>query len=432
MLHLNASMKTALGAVFCALQALGAQSRQSQDSEPIPRTSSQSSLDLGAGRQQVEHRMTPILVSGGYANVAVVREGRRVFVAFENTRYRDERRAMQEAARALLPELREGEELVLVPSSRAIPLVAIRYDTSAAACTATDAHDAGCQPAEISLDVSDIPPALSAAPRASSSFGRLDVVVHPWFEAMFGDYDNPVASRTGIAPELRVALRRGMSVSAQVLFTIQDDMPTGDSRVRPALVTVNQTLRLPKSVFVSATAGTFLGNHYGLDVESRAYLANGRWVVGAQLGLTGASSFAKEQWQRLPMRDRTALLDVARRVPKYDLTVRATAGMFLEQERGVRLDVMRRFRETEIGWFALAGGEGVNGGITLRIPLPPGRHGKPAPARFLMADAFRWQYRYRGYVFGGRRYSAGNVLDELGRSLDPDWLRTSDVELEHP
>jgi hypothetical protein len=349
-------------------------------------------------------------VRRGFANVAAVVDGPRVVVTFENTRYRDERRALREAAGLLLPELGEGPELVLVPTNRAVPLAAVRYAGDHAA------------PAGVSLDVSTLPPTLLAAPRASSSFGRIDVVVHPWFEAVFGNFDNPVASRTGVAPELRVALRPGLALTMQALLTLQDDLPTGESRVRPAVVALNQTVRLPREVFVSATAGTFIPDRYGLDVEARAYLRNGRWSVGAQTGLTGATSFASGGWSFAPMQDPTALADVAWRSARYDLLLRATAGVFLDDERGVRLDVVRQFGELEVGWFAVGSPEGGNGGMALRIPLLPARHAAPGPVRIRAADAFRWQYRYQGFVPSGRRYQTGNSLEDFHRRLNPDYV----------
>ncbi len=355
--------------------------------------------------------VTLALVRHGFANVAAVVDGPRVFATFENARYRDERQALREAAGLLLPELEEGRELVLVPTNRAVPLVAVRYDGSR--------HDT---PAGASLDVSTLPPALRTAPRAGSSFGRIDVVVHPWFEAVFGDLDNAVASRTGVAPEIRVALRPGLGLSAQALVTLQDDLPTGESRVRPALVALNQTVRLPRDVFVSATAGAFTPNRYGVDVEARAYFRNGRWSVGAQTGLTGATSFASDGWAFAPVRDPTALADLAWRSARYDLLLRATAGAFLGRERGVRLDVVRQFGELEVGWFVLGSPEGANGGATLRIPLLPARHAAPGPLRLRAADAFRWQYRYRAFVPWGRSYGTGNALEEFNRRLNPDYV----------
>lgn len=356
-------------------------------------------------------RVTLALVRRGFANVAAVVDGPRVFVAFENTRFRDERRALREAAGLVLPELGEGRELVLVPTNRAVPLVAVRY-----------AGDGPPAPAGVSLDVSTLPPALRSAPRAGSSFGRIDVVVHPWFEAVFGDYGNPVASRTGVAPEIRVALGPGLGLSAQALVTLQDDLSTGESRVRPAVVALNRTVRLPRDVFVSATAGTFNPDRYGVDVEARAYLRNGRWSVGAQTGLTGAASYAADGWGFAPMRDPTALADLAWRSARHDLLLRATAGVFLGDERGVRLDVVRQFGELEVGWFVVRSPEGANGGAALRIPLLPARYAAPGPVRVRPAEAFRWQYRYQGFVPSARRYQTGHSLEDFHRRLNPDYV----------
>jgi hypothetical protein len=356
---------------------------------------------------ELTRRATQLLTEHGFANVAAVAEGGCLLVTYENARFRDERRALRKAAALIAPLLDADRQLVLVPTHRAIPLVTARLASAADQAPADSTETSN---PTISLDVSRLPAALLDAPRASSSFGRVDVVVHPWFEASFGAYDNPVASRTAVAPELRMDVRPGLSVSAQALLTLQDDLHTGESRVRPGWVTVNQTVRLPRNVFVSATAGTFNPNRYGADLEARAYFANGRLSAGTQMGLTGAASYARTGWQRSPMRDETALVDVTWRVLPYDLLLRATAGAFLADERGVRLDVSRRFGELEIGWFLLASDDGQNGGLVLRIPLLPRTYGRPAPLRLRSTETYRWQYRYYGFVPGGWRYDTGRAL----------------------
>jgi hypothetical protein len=177
-------------------------------------------------------------------------------------------------------------------------------------------------------------------------------------------------------------------------------------------------VRMPGNVFASASAGLFSADRYGADVEARIYSDDALWMAGAEVGMTGGSSFTRGHWGFSPGMEPTALVDVARRIPRYDLTVRATAGAFLGDDRGVRMDVTRRFGELDIGWFAVAAQGGANGGVMLRIPLPQSRYGQPRPARIRFADGFRWQYRYHGLVSGGRRFNTGYVLDDLGRSLD--------------
>jgi hypothetical protein len=342
--------------------------------------------------------VTRTLVARGFANVATVVEGSDVFVTFENTRFRDLRRALREVASDVHPLL-DGGELVLVPSVDGVPLGTARYP-AAPTPDASSVDDLPGGP-RASLSLSGLPRALLSAPRASSSFGRVDVVVHPWFEASFGDYEEPVRSRTGVAPEVRIALRRGLRLSAQMLFTLQDDLPTGESRIRPGLVTLSQTVRLPRNVFVHAAAGAFTPNRYGADVHARAYTSSGRWFAGGELGQTGLTSFARDGWQRSPMDSRTALVEAGWRDLRHGLTIHATAGAFLGDQQGIRLDVVRQFGEVDFGGFVTTSEQGKNGGALLRIPLGVGKHPRPGAIRLRAADAFRWEYRYYGGVPGG-------------------------------
>jgi hypothetical protein len=247
-------------------------------------------------------------------------------------------------------------------------------------------------------------------------------VVHPWLEAQFGDYDDPVQVRLGLAPELRVDVRRGLGLSAQVLFTLQDELRLGESPVRPGVATLNQTVRLPRNAFLSATVGTFTRDRYGADLEGRVFSADGRLAAGAVAGLTGAARYDRGGWRFETVDPPLALLDVAGRIARYDLVLQATAGRFLDGDRGVRLDVRRRFGELEIGGFGLRTEGGSNGGVTLRIPLPPRTHAATGPVRLRVADAFRWEYRYHGLERAGRRYDTGSRLEELGRRFDPAHL----------
>ncbi|HEV3049498.1 MAG TPA: YjbH domain-containing protein [Longimicrobium sp.] len=404
-----------LGLLACTLAAATSLAAQQPDTAPppVPVADSGSAAPASAADADL---ITRTLVSRGFANVATVVEGRRVFVTFENTRYRDLRRALHEVAAGLLPG---ADELVLVPSVDGVPLGTAWYgiEPGGNSAPASSSHQTDARP-RTSLSVAGLPPRLLSAHKASSSYGRVDVVVHPWFEASFGDYDEPVRSRTGVAPEVRIALRRGLRLSAQVLFTLQDDLPTGESRVRPALLTLSQTVRLPRNVFVHAAAGAFTPNRYGADVQARAYSPSGRWFAGAELAQTGVVSYAENDWRRSPVEDRTALVEAGWRLLPTGLVVQATAGSFLGDQRGVRLDVVRQFGEVDFGGFVMTGEQGKNGGAILRIPIGPRRHPAPRPLRLRTADAFRWEYRYYGFVPGGRRFRTGNPLDDIGRWID--------------
>jgi hypothetical protein len=376
----------------------------------------------GASASADAQLITDVVASRGFANVATVVEGGGLYVTFENTRFRDLRRALSEVAEQLLPATGAGGELVLVPTMDGVPLGAARYSVAKGPTASAEAASRGASDVRpsMSLSVAGVPPALFSAPRASSPYGRVDVVVHPWFEARFGDYDEPIRSRTGIAPEVRIALRRGLRLSSQVLFTLQDDLSTGESRVRPGLVTLSQLVRLPRNVFVHATAGAFTPNRYGADVHARVYSPSGRWFAGAEVAQTGLTSFARDGWHLSPVKNRTAVVEAGWRDLRHGVVVHATAGAFMDDQQAARLDVVRQFGEVEFGGFAVASREGKNGGAMLRIPLGFRRHPAPGPIRLRAADAFRWEYRYYGFVPGGRRFRTARPYDELDRWMTPD------------
>jgi hypothetical protein len=374
----------------------------------------------GAGAQLPEGEpahadgIVRLLTSRGFSNAGAVVDGQRLWVTLENTRYRDTRRALDEAAALLLPMLGDARELVLVPTRDGVMLGKSVYS----AAEGPDLAERGGA-ASGSLSLAGVPPELISAERAGRSFGRVDVVVHPWFEAAFGDYDNPIRSRGGVAPEVRVPLRTGLSLSAQVLFTLQDDLPTGESRVRPGLVTLNQAVRLPRNVFVVAAAGLFTPNRYGADLHARAYSPDARWFAGGEVATTGLASFAREEWRLAPAAERTALAEAGWRSTRQGLTVQGTAGTFLRDQKGVRMDVVRQFGEVDLGWFVTHTGQGTNAGATLRIPLGVAKHPRPGPLRVRLADAFHWEYRYYGFVPGGRRFRTGRTMDDFARWMGP-------------
>jgi hypothetical protein len=360
--------------------------------------------------------ITRTLADRGFANVATVVEGQRVFVTFENTRYRDLPRALQSVAAQLLAMLAPGTELVLVPSVDFVPLGTAEYTVPIYRPPAGFAPAAAPERG-VSLSLAELPASLLGTRRAGSSLGRVDVVVHPWVEAGFSNL-NTVAARVGLAPEARMTIGNGLTVSAQVLLTLHDDLATGESRIRPGALVVNQWVRLPGNVFLSASAGSFNPDRYGGHVEARAYSPRGSWFTGGELALTGEVSYGADDWYYTAVKEPTALVDVGWRGHRSGLVIRATGGVFLASNQGVRLDVLRSFRAAELGFFATKSTEGTNYGLRMRVPLPGRRYSRPGRVRVRPAEAWEWEYRDDGSHYAGRPFR----LDLPARDLER-WLR---------
>jgi hypothetical protein len=320
-------------------------------------------LDAQPGVAEQEHSasyaelVTRTLVADGFANVATMVEGERVFVTFENTRYRDLRRGLREVAARLLPAPGEGV-LVLVPTVDGVPL-------GTATFRQTEMLPASSMGPGLefitSIDTRLVPERLLSISRASSSFGRVDIVLHPWLEARLGQRTD-VGSRIGIAPELRISLRKGATLNAQLLLTLQDDIRTGESRLRPGMITLKQRIRLPHRTFLSLATGSFIPDQYGLITELRLFSKDGAWSWGGIGALTGDASYNSRDWYYTLPTSPTMLARLSFRNVDQGFSVIATAGNVREQQI-LRVDLRRQFGETDWGFFAVIAEEGANGGF---------------------------------------------------------------------
>jgi hypothetical protein len=360
------------------------------------------------------------LIENGFENVSVILADRRAILTYENRMYRDEIRAAKEVMALLAPQVEGKESITLIPQNRKIPLVVITIPADEKLASAID----------VSLDVDSIWGKIQCTQKANSSSYKFDIVVHPQFKAQFGDHDDPVESQINLAPEIKMTLWKGMSLSAQLIIPLQNELGGDGDYWRPGLLTINQTFRLPRNTFVSATMGYFTQHRYGTDLEIKKYFANGRWLIGANVGYTGYDSYLKGVWYYAGLDVLTAFFNAEYRVAQYDLSLRATYGKFLYGDRGWRFDILRQFGEVEIGFFALKTERGHNGGFNFSIPIFPPKYLPTGPGRISPAKAFPWEYRYKGLPNDGIQYKTGNSIDEFIKRLNPDYIKTQMAEFE--
>jgi len=371
-----------------------------------------------------EHRPDPApmiedgLVREGFENVAVAAQDGRLVVTYENRIYRYEIRALEAVMRQVLPQVPGHQSVTFIPQNRGIPLVAV---TVAPHTEGAPEEDSAFMAAtDISLDVDA--DALRSLQKTNRSYRKVDLIIHPQFKARFGNLEDTIESQINLAPEITTSLWKGMRLSAQVIIPLQNELSPEGEYVRPGLVTLNQVLRLPASVFVSATAGQFTQNRYGIDAAVKKYFANGRWAVRANAGYTGYASYRKGDWTHGPLNVLTAFLSLEYYLPRYDLVVGTTYGQFLYEDKGWRVEVLRRFGEVEIGFFALRTALGSNGGFNFIIPLFPHKYTPMGAVRIRPAEAFSWEYRYRGIPRGGIQYATDNGIHPFLKRLHPVYI----------
>jgi Exopolysaccharide biosynthesis protein YbjH len=378
---------------------------------------------LSRDENTLADRLAQELVKAGFENVAVLQEEKELIVTYENRRYRDELAAAKEVVAAIFSLATAELNVTLIPQNRKIPLVALRLTVNQGAQPANGNVAAVGNDLAADFDFDAAWKKLQALPRANASTWKLDLVVHPQFNAKFATYNNPVATQLNLAPALNTSLWKGMSLLAQIIIPLQNELGKKGDYARPGLLVANQTLRLPQNILASASFGYFTANRYGLDMEAQKYFLNGKFSVGANWGYTGYASYFKGAWSYSPLAHQTMLLNSALRLPRVDLSLRATYGKFLYQDTAWRLELVRQFRETDFGFFVLRSEGELNTGFQFSVPIFPPKHLRAGRIRLRTANRFPWEYRYKGFPDSGVIYDTGNNLDDFIKRLNPDYVR---------
>ncbi|MGH7451164.1 MAG: YjbH domain-containing protein [bacterium] len=380
------------------------------------------------GENRLADSLKSQLIQKGFENVAVIWADKNVTVTYENRIYRHEVRGIQEVLWLALPLAKEATAITLIPQNRKIPLGAITVPVKGRQ-TLSNGHSSNedfAAAMHVTLDVDSIWGKIKAIPQANSSSGKFEIVIHPQFIAQFGNYDDPVKSQINLVPEINAFLWKGMSLSAQLIIPLQNELEEEGNDWRPGLLTLSQTFRLPRNYFLAATMGYFTRQRYGFDLEIKKYLIDGKASLGANVGYTGHASYLKGAWYYSTIDILTALVDAEYRVSPFDLIMRATYGKFLYQDRGGRLDVLRQFGELDIGFFVSKTQIGTNGGFNFAIPLFPPKYLPTGSLRIRPASYFPWEYRYWGIWESGAsgyRYKTGNRLNDFMQRINPDYVK---------
>ena len=167
-----------------------------------------------------------------------------------------------------------------------------------------------------------------------------------------------------------------------------------------------------------------------MDVQARKYILNGIWSFGARVGYSGFAIHENGRWRYDNPDQLIAFLNAEFQLPPIDLLMRASFGQYLFNDRGARVDLVRRFGEVDFGFFALVTQAGRNGGVAFSLPLFPRKYLPAKRVRIRPARDFSWEYRYRGLQDGALLYSTGNGLDDFVKRLNPNYLRNQLREFE--
>ncbi len=257
---------------------------------------------------------------------------------------------------------------------------------------------------------------------------KFDFWLQPYITAQFGNFSKPVESNTSIALQTQILLLPGLSFNTGLLVPITNQLDGRPQDIRPAPTYLNQFLVVGKN-YLSASAGFFANDQYGVNVQYRHADLSKPWSFGLEAGLTGFYYYPKGGIYYERLTQLLLLADVSYRFAAPDVTLKLSGGQFLWKDQGARLEMIRQFTNVALGLYGTKTKNGSTVGFHIAVPIPPGKILQGKNARLRMADEFRWEYTYtRGYKIG-ERYRMGYNLDEKLRQFHRDYLNNQYKQL---
>jgi hypothetical protein len=224
------------------------------------------------------------------------------------------------------------------------------------------------------------------------SWLKLDVFLRPAVE-------NQILTEVGVAdmrftlfPDAFIQLTPGTVVNVRAAIPVTQTSGFPGELPDPDVdrVLLHQAVRLPLRTWLpwatgltQLSIGRFSREEVGIADETALTLLEGVLFVKGTLARVG-SSYADL--------DRTVALANGRvRYPPWDLTFSVTAGRFLDQDRGVAVDLSRFFGSTELGVFFRHTDNGSQAGLRFAVPLTLNKELPPWRVRPRLPDLFTYE-----------------------------------------
>lgn len=348
--------------------------------------SQESSLDI-----------TKKLLADGFENVRVSKKENTTFVTLEDCHYRDISYGLAQALMTISPSV-EIDDTISTNSSDTIVLIALENQVPKMTINAIHAGKEW----EIDCQYGGTLPRNLARikPEGRSAF-KADFVFYPEVELSNNRYDRLWSLAFWISPALQMQLWKGSLLTAQVRLPIWEDYVGEDyDKVEPGFITLSQRIISSQHFDASATVG-LLGHHRnGMDVNGTWHV-NQRLDLGLQAGYTGPwtmnDHFKICKWDKLEMLAHLNYFE-----PHTNLQLEVLAGQFLYEDRGVRVDLHRHYRDYAIGIYGSATDWGSHFGFEFSVPIGPRKLGKHRNVRLRLPNTFAFNFNDNSNVKKGK------------------------------
>ncbi len=316
------------------------------------------------------------LIQQGFENVGVMEnDSVRTFV-IQPTQYNVVPDGVKEAIRLIdANTTTRSKKTNLIILENNVPQLSVSQQPGNGAWTASN---------ELGISLSE----LNQIKKENRSYGKIDLVFYPEFYFRNIRLSVMYEVLLNLNPTIEVSLWKGMKFTGQLVLPIINEYGYLYEKVRPGIVTLSQSFRLPYRTNLTLTAGFFSDFRHGFSAYAEHYLPRNAWGqfwLDARLDWTKYGRFDGWVYKHADGSMVTGQLGVNYYWKRHNTQLSLRGHRFLQGEYGVRFQAIRHFRIVSIGLYATKiqkmpkyGHHGYDAGFMFALNFPPRkskRHG---------------------------------------------------------
>jgi hypothetical protein len=256
----------------------------------------------------------------------------------------------------------------------------------------------------------------------------LQIRLHPDIRSRFGYYSDPYEVKLSMVIDSRIYILKGLSIIGGLSLPINNNLDNQSMRIRPAPSMLHYMTKIASNNFFALSMGSFYGDNYGIDMEYRHANWNLNWSYGLNCSWTGKYRFDGFTYNAKSINTFKLIADVETRIATENMSLKLSTGQWLTGDQGARLDIIKQFNTTDIGFFGSYSPQGSSFGFQFAVNLFPSIILRSKRVILRSSEEFRFEY-----VFNSKSSSTKNFrkslprLDDLLRQYNFNFRTSTDL-----
>ena len=262
---------------------------------------------------------------------------------------------------------------------------------------------------DVSYEVTETWKKIKSKKRNNSNRFKVDILVYPQLA-----FKNLIINQIyqylfNLNPTVEVSLWPGGKLSGMLKIPVKNDgFGSLEDKVHPGHITLSHRFLLPGNLRGRVTMGYFNASRYGVDAQLFYPFKDQRWSAEGRIGYLGIG-----YWDGFHLHYDTRMrvawsFGASFYWQRFQTQFIVRAQKWLENDQGVKFEMIRHFRYASIGFYAMKATDSaasLNGGFRFQVALPPYKHKRKgylpristSAQMGMIYNAGNEQYYYREY-----------------------------------